>query len=234
MNLAIATISWARNEPETALLQSSLEKLSQAGLPIFITDAGSDTSFVQQLLTLPRTKVSGPVKGVWPQAKESIHAAAESGAEWILYTEPDKKDFFTHHVSRLLQNIPTSEATAVILASRSKKAFASFPPFQQMTETTINNCCAELMGYPFDYVYGPFVFHRSLVPHLQQLPPDIGWGWRPFLFRAAHRMGKQLASVEGDFFCPEDQREDDEAERIYRMKQMVQNIKGLVDHGQPG
>jgi hypothetical protein len=225
---AIATISWARNEAETNLLQSSLHQLASSGLPIFITDAGSEQSFLRYLEGLPGTKLAGPVKGVWPQAKASINAAAESGAEWILYTEPDKKDFFTHHVNGLLQRADTTGNTGVHLASRSPKAFESFPSFQQMTETTINRCCAELMGYSFDYVYGPFLFHRSLVPYLQELPSDIGWGWRPFLFLTAHRLGKKLSAFEGDFFCPEDQREDDEGERIYRMRQMVQNINGMT------
>ena len=228
INIAIATISWARNESETVLLRSSLRELASSGVSVFITDAGSEPSFLQYLQGLPGAKVTGPIKGVWPQAKASINAAAGSGAEWILYTEPDKLDFFRHHVGDLLQRVDTAVNTGVHLASRSPKAFGSFPSFQQMTETTINNCCAELMGHQFDYVYGPFLFHHSLVPHLQKLPADIGWGWRPFLFLTAHRLGKIISSFEGDFFCPEDQREDDVKERIYRMKQMVQNINGLM------
>jgi hypothetical protein len=44
----------------------------------------------------------------------------------------------------------------------------------------------------------------------------------------AHRTGLKLENYESEFNCPSGQREDDAAERIYRMKQLTQNINGLV------
>jgi hypothetical protein len=48
------------------------------------------------------------------------------------------------------------------------------------------------------------------------------------LFALAHRLGFEVKSFEGDFTCPPDQQQDDEHERIYRMKQLTQNINGIV------
>ena len=45
-----------------------------------------------------------------------------------------------------------TDETGVLLAARSEKGFNTFPAFQRMSETTINNCCAELTGFPLDYV----------------------------------------------------------------------------------
>jgi hypothetical protein len=97
-----------------------------------------------------------------------------------------------------------------------------------MTETTINNCCKEVIGKEMDYCYGPFLFNSSLVTGLDALPETCGWGWRPYLFAIAHRKGLSVEAFEAGFECPPDQREEDEKERLYRMKQLTQNIEGLL------
>jgi hypothetical protein len=227
-SLAFATISWARNEQEATLLTTALTHLSELGHPLFITDAGSPVSYLQGLSKLPGSTILGPVRGVWQQAKSSLEAAAATGAEWIFYAEPDKAFFFAQHLSGMLQEITVDEQTGIIIAARSAVGFASFPAFQQMTETTINRCCAELIGSDFDYVYGPFLMRSSLVPYLNELPANIGWGWRPYAFLVAHRLGLKVRGFEGNFLCPEDQRQDDRSERVYRMRQLAQNMEGLA------
>lgn len=227
-SLAIATISWARDAHEATVLTSSLTQLSTFGLPLFITDASSDVAYVAGLQGLPNAMVMGPVKGLWLQTKSSIDAAAATGAEWIFYAEPDKLHFFTQHLRQMLAQIEVDDRNGIYLASRSAAAFATFPAFQQMTETTINRCCAELMGKELDYIYGPFLMNAKLVPYLQSMPDGLGWGWRPYTFMLAHRLGLSIEGFSGDFYCPEDQRQDDQTERIYRMKQMAQNMEGLA------
>jgi hypothetical protein len=79
-----------------------------------------------------------------------------------------------------------------------------------------------------DYCYGPFLFHSRLASLLSFLSENCGWGWRPALFAMAHRVGLTVKTFTGDFVCPPDQQEDDETERLYRMKQLTQNIDGLL------
>lgn len=225
--LSIATIALARNEQEEQTLRQSLEALATLAIPVFVTDGGSSASFVSFLNSLPHFHVFS-AKGLWPQAKKSLTEAAGSGAKAIFYTEPDKLHFFQQHLPAMLAEKEITETTGVILASRSASGYASFPQFQQMTEQTINQCCREVIGTDADYCYGPFLFSSQLVPALAFLPENIGWGWRPALFATAHRKGLVVDSFTGDFFCPPDQQVDDAKERIYRMKQLTQNIKGLV------
>ncbi len=224
--VCIATISWARNSDEETVLRHSFEKLDLLSLPVYLTDGGSSENFLRYLNSFSNFAVFES-EGLWPQAKKSISEAAKTGSKFILYTEPDKEDFFVHHVSKLLE-VKLDESIGVVVASRSQKGFASFPPFQQMTETTINNCCTEIIGKHIDYCYGPFLFNSKLIPYLNMLEDDCGWGWRPFVFALAHRLSLEVESLQGDFYCPPDQREDDARERIYRMKQLTQNIDGLV------
>ena len=224
--VCIATISLARDEKEEGTLCASLARLASIGLPVFITDGGSSESFTKFLNSLQNFTLLH-AKGLWPQAKSSIRAAKEAGADFILYTEPDKLEFFSDHLPRLLKQ-PIDNTLGVLIAGRSFEGFSTFPSFQQMTETAINNCCKEVIGRDTDYCYGPFLFNARLIPYLEALDDDCGWGWRPFVFAVAHRLGLRVECFEGDFNCPEDQRDDDEAERIYRMKQLTQNVNGLV------
>jgi hypothetical protein len=116
----------------------------------------------------------------------------------------------------------------VVLASRSPESFATFPEFQRHTETTINRCCAEALGFEADFTYGPFLLNRALVPHLKRADEHVGWGWRPYAFGTARALGYRIRQVEMHLPCPSEQREDDEAERLYRVRQLAQNIQGLL------
>lgn len=225
--VCIATIAWARNRDEENELRTSLTALSLLGLPVFITDGGSSESFVDFLKGLPGfTMLSA--KGLWAQAKNSLAAAAKSGAKFILYAEPDKLIFFSKHLKMLLGSTLTKKCKGVVIASRSAAGFATFPFFQQTTESCINDCCKEVIGVDADYCYGPFLFNASLLPYGEHLPENIGWGWRPFLFAVAHRLGLPVEVFEGDFECPLQQKSADAKERLYRMKQLTQNIEGLL------
>ena len=227
--LSIATMTWARDAGEEILLRRSLALLAGLGLPVFVTDGGSPASFLDFLQSFPHVTVLAPPRpGLWMQTRTSLRAAHDTGTPSILYTEPDKAGFFATALPQLLAEAAPGDPPGVLLFSRSDPGFASFPAFQQMTETTINRCCREVMGEPVDYVYGPFLLNRAVVPHLETLPETIGWGWRPYAFNVARRLGYPLRAVTGDFLCPADQRQDTPTERIYRMRQLVQNIEGLT------
>ncbi|WP_207492645.1 hypothetical protein [Aridibaculum aurantiacum] len=227
-NITISTISWARNEAEEELLTKALYQLSTLDIPFVVTDGGSPRSFVDDISQLPNaTVLSAKEKGLWAQVTESLQQAAQKQPDFVLYTEPDKLDFFKQ-LPHILPTLTTTENTGVVVFARTAKGFSTFPAFQQMTETTINNCCAEVTGRICDHTYGPFLVHRSVLPHLLQSKEDLGWGWRPYCFGIAARMGLDIQVHENDFACPEDQREDDATERIYRMKQLEQNIRGIV------
>ena len=227
--IAIATMTWARDEEEEHLLRESLPLLAALEIPTFISDAGSGEAFLHFARSFPNfTVFAADRSGLWPQIRRSLLAAHESGRNFILYTESDKRDFFQNGLNGFTSAAPDDENIGVVLAARSAESFATFPAFQQYTETVINRCCAEVTGKEFDFTYGPFLLNRRLVPQLRKAENDIGWGWRSFAFGMAHRSNYRIAQIEGDFPCPLAQREDSPPERIYRMSQMSQHIQGLI------
>lgn len=227
--LSIATITWARDEQEESLLRKSLHQLAALCIPVFITDGGSPPSFLEfirshsHFVLLPER-----AKGVWEQTRNSVRAADKAGHPYIFYTEPDKLHFFEELLPQMINDVHIDDNTGIVLASRSQSGLASFPPFQQMTENTINACCAEMTGKGLDYSYGPFLFNRQLVPYLQLIKENIGWGWRTYTFGMAHRLGYHIGSYTAGFCCPQDQQADNGAERLHRMRQLSQHVQGLV------
>lgn len=228
-NVAVATMTWARDEEEERLLREAVTYLAEEKIPTFITDGGSGPDFVSFLRNLPGFQVfEAGVPGVFPQSRQSLRAAVDSGAEFILYTEPDKKLFFDGKLREFIAGAPAGDHVGVVLAARSEKSFATFPEFQRYTESAINRLCAEFVGEQADFTYGPFLVNRELTSYLDVLEDDVGWGWRPFIFAAAHNAGYRVVHLVDDFPCPPEQQGDNRAERIYRMRQLGQSINGLV------
>jgi hypothetical protein len=111
---------------------------------------------------------------------------------------------------------------------RSAASLHTYPGHQRHTESIINRRCGEMLGVTGDYSYGPFVMPSAVAQRLSALPPHLGWGWRPAAFALAHRLGYAIAGIEGHHSCPSDQREEDEADRGHRDRQLRENLEGLA------
>jgi hypothetical protein len=228
-DVAVATMTWARSAHEETLLRRSLELLAGAGLPIAIADTGTSATFTAFLKCLPGASITVPNDhGLVAQVQASIALAATFARPFIFYVEPDKTFFFEHRLRNFLRLVPDQPDLGVVLASRSDESFQTFPPMQRYTEGVINHLCAQFLGLDGDYSYGPFLISRALLPHVAAVKPDVGWGWRHSTFRAAHRVGLRVLHLIGDYPCPGDQRCEDDAERMHRIRQLAQNVAGLV------
>lgn len=228
-DVSIATMTWARDAREERLLREALHHLAALNVPTFVTDAGSGGQFLNFLRGFPHfTVFEADEPGLWPQTRRSLRGASESGAGFVLYTEPDKRDFFRVALREFINEAPSDRGVGVVLASRSASSFSTFPEFQKFTEAAINRWCAEVTGVQADFSYGPFLLNRELAPDLDSMKADLGWGWRPYAFGTAHRLGYRVEHLVKELPCPPEQREDDRAERIYRMRQLSQSVQGLI------
>lgn len=228
-DVCVATITLARDAGEEQLIRRALGSLTAAGLPVIVADGGSSDRFLSFARTLPQVRLVTPVeRGLVPQIKASLEGAVAMRPRFILYAESDKHIFFERKIARFLLEAPLAEDVGIVLSARDEDSFATFPPTQRFTEGTINTLTGEVVGEPGDYSYGPFLMHRSLVSHLAHLPADTGWGWRHYVFALAARIGFRVVHVTDDLPCPDDQREEDETERVHRLRQLAQNVNGLL------
>jgi hypothetical protein len=227
--VAVATITWARSAGEEALLVRSLALLADGGWPMAIADRRTSAAFTSRLEALPNALVAAASEpGLVRQVKASLDLAATFERPFILYVEPDKELFFGPQVTAFVQRAPDAGDVGVVLASRSDESFRTFPPMQRYTEGVVNHLCAEMIGREGDYSYGPFLINRALLPHVARVDDQVGWGWRHLAFRTAQRHGFSIHHVTGDYPCPPDQRVEGDAERMHRMRQLSENILGLI------
>jgi len=227
--IVIATMSWARTAQEAQFLQEAMRCLAQVNLPVVVTDGGSGRPFVEYLRGFRHfTVLETDSPGVLAQSKRSLQGALQLGSRYILYTESDKHLFFEEGLGEFLAQAPSLSQVGVVVASRSAASFATYPASQQHTETVINQLVGQVIGQSGDFSYGPMLIHRALIPSLEFLPEDIGWGWRHYILGIAHRMGYRIAQWTGALPCPLNQRADTPAELVHRMRQLSQNLQGLV------
>lgn len=228
--IAVATITLVREPSEAELLRASLTALARIGIPVFVCDGGSGDGFLAFLRALPDvTVVPSTRRGLVGQVRAAMIAASEGQPDYVLYTEADKLQFFQRHLRAFIAHAPLDTNPGAVLAARSAAALGTFPPMQQHTEGTINKLCGDFLRVEGDYSFGPFLLRNDLVPHVDRIESDdLGWGWRHFIFAIAHRLKLPLTHITEDFFCPEDQRHEDERERLHRVRQLGQNVNGLL------
>ena len=228
-DVAVATITWARSEDEERNLCASVERLAFHRLPIAVGDRGNSAAMAARLAAIAGVSVapaSSPT--LVSQVQAAVHCAATFGRPFILYTEPDKADFFSSGLRGFIDSAASDPDVGVIVAGRSVAAFQTFPPVQRYTEGVMNHLCGELMGRKGDYCYGPLLFNAAFLPWIAGFEPTLGWGWRPALIARAHRLGWRVLEVTGDFPCPHDQTGETDQDRKYRTRQLGENVLGLL------
>ena len=227
--ISVATMTWARDAFEEGLLREAMSSLAAEQLPVVITDGGSGRELINYLSGFSNFKVfESDQPGVFAQSKWSLKHACDLGAEYLLYTEPDKKLFFEHRLGEFISEAPNDDQVGVALPSRTVESFSTYPESQRYTETVINQLCARIIGEGVDLSYGTLLINRALIPYLDLVKEDIGWGWRHYVLGVAHRLGYKIAHLEMDLPCPPEQQEDDRQELIHRMRQLAQNVQGLL------
>ena len=226
--ITVATLTLVRDPDEAVLMRAALGELAREGFRVAVADGGSPQSFLDDISALPGLEVRRGVQGgLLGQVRASLEHALGFGHPRVLYTEPDKRDFFAAHLAGFLQEAGRYPDADLILAARSPESFATYPQIQQRVEAMVNELCADATGVTADYSYGPFLCAATTMPSLADLPADIGWGWRPYVFARIAAAGGHIRAITGHFECPPSQRADSNAERAHRLRQLAQNANGL-------
>lgn len=229
-DVAIATLTLVRDPEEHRLVAAALSGLAAAGMPVAISDGGSPPDFLDYVAGLPAVQAVPPDHpGLVGQIKASLRAAAQTGRRFILYLEPDKESFVESRLASFLSQAPDDNDVGVVLAARSARSLDTYPSTQKFAESAFNTLAGEALRLPADYLYGPCVLNRELVPSAEGAGAALGWGWRPYVFAIALRVGLRILAIEGEHPCPDAQRAERDADRIHRLRQLGQNLNGLVE-----
>jgi hypothetical protein len=236
MTITVATMTWVRDAEEQDRVQAGLASLARRFRVVAANrEADAIPDALHEVAALPNlTVIPAPQPGLVSQVRTAFAEAAGHGADWILYTEPDKVEFFQDHLDAFLERAAMDAApdTAVVVAGRSPARFAALPLVQREAEALINTWTGRFTEQPGDYSYGPFLLAAACAHWVQTATDDIGWGWRHYMFGLCRRHARQIVHVQGDYPSPpatvEPSRED-----LLRQRQLAENIRGLLQAAAP-
>jgi hypothetical protein len=228
-DIAVATITRVRGLDDERAVKQSLATLVATGIPVAASDGGSPKRFVDWLRRLPNLTLAKRGDTLVRQVRASLVEAHQTGRPFILYTEADKRDFFAGGLAEFIARASIAGSIGIQLAARSESAFTTFPPYQRLAEASASELCRRTIGANTDYFYGPFLVRRELARLVFSASDDLGWGWRPFLFVAASRLGHRIVGIRGDYNCPHDQRREQDRDKEHRLRQFTDNVRGLLD-----
>ena len=120
------------------------------------------------------------------------------------------------------------ESAGVVLASRSPSSFATFPAFQRRAESAFNAVASVILGVDADFLYGPFLMNGYVAALVDGAAPDLGWGWRPFDIQHRPTAWSANGHRRRGLPRPADQVHEHDAERQHRLRQLGENLNGLV------
>ena len=175
--VGVVTVTLVRNAQEERWMRRALERLAGLGLPVAAADGGSGESFVRFLKELGFRVAKPRKRGLVPQVKAGVALGAKSlRREFLLYTEPDKLLFFEGALLDFIHQVRSGSRFGMALAARDAAGFASFPGWQQFTESSMNRVTADFTGQPGDYCYGPLLFRAADADRVRHAPDELGWG----------------------------------------------------------
>jgi hypothetical protein len=228
MNLAIATMTLDK-KGDASLMREALSVLARKKYPVYVADGGSSPEFLADIGKMGFNIAHA--SGLTPQFKNAITRASKSSHDCaVLYTEPDKLDWFNKGFDEAVANYLASESylegkRAFVAVSRTPEQFATFPEHQRFWETRFSDIVEAKIGIRGDWLYGPKFITPEIAAEFRHVNEDFGWGGLTFLLARAHKLGYPIYGINNAASCPVAQRNEDNA--AYRERQFLGNIKGF-------
>lgn len=228
--LAITMLSLIRSKNEEKIVFETVKTMSGFNVPIILVDGGSGEQQKKYLQSLPNVNFYETSRGLQALSKRLRIAFSEGAriARALFYVHSDKVDFAKNYMKKMIDHYQTLPQHAMLVPSRTLKAFATYPLFQQHTEIFLNAMVSEFLGKKEDYYYGPKIFSSTLVPYFSRIKGEIGWGYEAFMYMINKRLGYQTEFYEVDTIrSPKDVGRMNDI-NVYRLRILQWQIEGLL------
>ncbi len=223
MRISIATMTWDK-KGDSELVLKAQQFLADNGFESYIIDGGSSPEFIEKLKGMGHHVRTSRTRRLGFDIRDAILWAGEN-ADAVLYTEPDKFDWFSVSMDESIR-IYREHPFDCLAIGRTEGSFRTFPEFMQRTEGLMNKFIGRVTGLKGDFIYGPKFFSKRLVDELGKLDVDVGWGTLQYLVGRALGSDMSIDTIFTGADCPESQRENDSAS--LRMRQLDDNYRGFM------
>lgn len=224
-SLAISTVSLIRNKEEGKVVLETIKILSSLNIQVVIVDGGSPGKAKDKIKSLPNI-IFLERRGLTNQLKTSFKRGAEV-ARSLFYLHTDKLDFVEKYAQKLIDFHSTLKPETMLIPTRSTSTFKTYPAFQRKIEMYLNFILSDYLDKKADYYFGPKIFSSKLVPYLDKLQGDIGWGIEAYFYALNKRLRLPMKFYECEAATPKDIGSQEEIKR-YRLKILQWQIEGFL------
>lgn len=222
--IAFAAPSLIRTKDEGKIVLGTISNLSRLNIPIIITDGGSPKEDKLKINKLPNVTLY-EAKNLTDEITFSLKEGAKI-AENILYSQSDKLDFSKNVATNLIKTYLELPPKSILIPSRTKESFNSYPKYQQTVENFLNFFMSDYIGIKNDYYLGPKIFPSILVKYLDQITKDIEWGIEAFLYVVAKRLNLNFKFFDVFVKPPKDIGTKEEI-KLNRLKSITRQLEGF-------
>ncbi len=191
-----------------------LEKARGLGYDVFVSDGGSDESFLNYMESLGVSFSIGRQEGSLsgPGKRKAILSAYKSGRKVIVLTELEKVNLLDS-IDAMAKPI-LEDGVDIVVAERRSLKEASCPAIQRITEPVGNLVWKICTGRDMDIFFGPRAFSRESSEYFTKYDGPYGDHWEINFIPVmrAIRGGKRVEGRDMDFAYSPEQRHNENGE----------------------
>lgn len=214
--IVTATFNKSVGDLRAQLALKTVRTASGSGYAIIVVDGSPDVKFKNELSEAGAAVCEETEKGMGPSRRQCIKAGLDTGADIIVWTEPEKYPFIPC-ISGLVKKMRTDIPHIIVPRRRN---LDGYPPYQAFSELRSNHEIGNITGRPdLDLFIGPRVFNRISAEYFLGYKGERGDQWESIfipVLRALHD-GVPVQSLIVDYIHPPEQTatelEDEEMNR---------------------
>ena len=188
-----------------------------AGYHVLVVDGSPDPAIGQAFTKIGANVHTQTAQVMGGSRRKLFRLAIEvngSGQAGIfLWIEPEKVDLI-RSIPKIVSLLERGGAD-IVIPSRTQESWESYPRFQVTSEQKANTVYLEVIGKPFDPMFGPVAFDRRVAEYFALCNPAKQFGAvdgyiQHFAPLTAMKEGCKVVSVPVDFYYPLAQRIEEE------------------------
>lgn len=220
------------------------ENARELGIRCVVVDGGSNPEFLSRASTFDNVKLITMKTGTMGDSRrEALHEALALKTSNVMWIEPEKDALVTsENMEKILTPFRKGEAD-IVVPERTEKSFRSLPKLQSWIEKRANRRASDILNdtdktehanidRAWDLWFGPKAMNHTGARYFETYKGTLD-KWDAIIkpVQDAFRDGKKIASVPVNYTYDETQKENEEHDRVMKLKRIDQYISILKEMG---
>jgi len=203
--LVTTTFSKKADDLRAKLALRTVYAANQCGYQIHIVDGSPDPEVANRLCAAGAFVEAQKVKGMGASRRQCFEAGLNSGADVIVWLEPEKYPFVCQ-IKPCAEMIETGHYDIVFPG---RKTLVGYPQYQELSELRAMRRIGFLTGQPYiDWMFGPRVLSRKGAELLKSYDGKLGDEWQILIVPVLQQLWideKKVGAKMVDYIHPPEQ-----------------------------